>query len=95
MLEFEVCLPLLAGLGIVLEVLFEGLLCVRDHGLELVAREELAVLTDALMRKDDVALVVDGHDEEQRQQDGRNEYTAQGRADEVKAALDEAVPLAG
>ena len=47
------------------------------------------------MRKDDVALVVDGHDEEQRQQDGRNEYTAQGRADEVKAALDEAVPLAG
>lgn len=42
-----------------------------------------------------MALVVDGHDEEQRQQDGRNEYTAQGRADEVKTALDEAVPLAG
>lgn len=95
MLELEVCLPLLAGLGILLEVLLEGLLCVRDHGLELVAREELAVLTDALMRKDDMALVVDGHDEEERQQDGRNEYTAQGRADEVKTALDETVPLAG
>lgn len=95
MLELEVCLPLLAGLGIVLEVLLEGLLCVWDHGLELVAREELAVLADALMRKDDMALVVDGHDEEQRQQDGRNEDAAKGCADEVKAALDEAVPLAG
>ena len=95
MLELEVCLPLLACLGIVLEVLLEGLLCVRDHSLELVARKELAVLTDALMRKDDMALVVDGHDQEERQQDGRNEYTTQGRADEVKTALDEAVPLAG
>lgn len=95
MLELEVCLPLLAGLGIVLEVLLEGLLCVRDHSLELVAREELAVLTDALMRKDDVALVVDGHNQEERKQDGRNEDAAKGRADEVKAALDEAVPFAG
>lgn len=95
MLELEVCLPLLEGLGIVLEVLLEGLLCVRDHSLELVAREELAVLTDALVRKDDVALIVDGHDEEQRQQNGRNEDAAKGRADEIKAALDEAVPLAG
>ena len=94
-LELEVCLPLLACLGIVLEVLLEGLLCVRDHSLELVARKELAVLTDALMRKDDMALVVDGHNQEERQQDGRNEYTTQGRADEVKTALDEAVPLAG
>lgn len=95
MLELEVCLPLLAGLGIVLEVLLEGLLCVRDHGLELVARKEPAVLADALVRKDDMALVVDGHDQEERQQDGRNEDAAQGRADEVKTALDEAVPLAG
>lgn len=95
MLELEVCLPLLAGLGIFLEVLLEGLLCVRDHGLELVAREELPIAADALMRKDDMALVVDGHDEEQRQQDGRNEDAAKGRADEVKTALDEAVPLAG
>lgn len=95
MLELEVCLPLLAGLGIVLEVLLESLLCVRDHSLELVAREESSPLADALMRKDDMALVVDGHDEEQRQQDGRNEDAAKGRADEVKAALDEAVPLAG
>ena len=94
MLELEVCLPLLACLGIVLEVLLEGLLCVRDHSLELVAREESSPLADALVRKDDVALVVDGHDQEERQQDGRNEDAAQGRADDVKAALDEAVPLA-
>lgn len=95
MLKLEVCLPLLACLGILLEVLLEGLLCVRDHSLELVAREESSPLADALVSKDDVALVVDGHDEEQRQQDGRNEDAAKGRADEVKAALDEAVPLAG
>lgn len=95
MLELEVCFPLLAGLGVIFEVLLEGQLCVRDHSLELVAREELAVLTDALVRKDDVALVVDGHDQEERQQDGRNEDAAKGRADEVKAALDEVVPLAG
>ena len=95
MLELEVCLPLLAGLGILLEVLLEGLLCVRDHSLELVARKESSPLADALVRKDDVALVVDGHDQEERQQDGRNEDAAKGRADEVKTALDEAVPLAG
>lgn len=94
-LELEVCLPLLAGLGILSEIFLQGFLRIRDHGLELVAREKSSPLADALMRKDDMALVVDGHDQEERQQDGRNEDAAKGRADDVKAALDEAVPLAG
>ena len=95
MLKFEVLLPLLTGCGVLLEVFLEGFLCVRDHGLELVAREEATALADALMRKDDMALVVDGHDQEQGQQNGQNKDAAEDCADEIKAALDEAVPLAG
>lgn len=93
-LELEVLLPLFAGLGVLLEVFLEGFLCVRDHGLELVAREEHAMLADALMREDDVALVADGDHDGQHDEDRRNEDTADGCADDVEDALDDAVATA-
>lgn len=94
MLELEVLLPLLAGLGVLLEVFLEGFLRVRDHGLELVAREEHAMLADALMGEDDVAFVADGDHDGQCDEDRRNEDAADGRADEVEDALDDAVATA-
>lgn len=94
MLELEVGFPFLAGLGVLGEVLLEGLLGVRDHGLELVAREEPAVLADALVREDDVTFVVDGDDEDEAQQDWRDDDAAADGADEVKHALDGAVAAA-
>lgn len=94
MLELEVLLPLLAGLGIFLEVLLEGFLCVRDHGLELVAREELPIAADALVREDDVPLVADGDHDGQHEEDRRDEDAADGREDEVEDALDDAVAAA-
>lgn len=69
-LELEVRFPLLAGLGVLPEVLLKGLLGVWDHGLELIARKEPAIFADALVGEDDMALVVDGDDEEEGQQDG-------------------------
>lgn len=93
-LELEVLLPLFAGLGVFLEVFLEGFLCVRDHGLELVAREEHAMLADALMGKDDVALVADGDHDGQHDEYRRNQDAADGRADEVEDALDDAVATA-
>ena len=94
MLELEVFLPLFAGLGVFLEVFFEGFLCVRDHGLELVAREEDAIPADALMGEDDVALVADGDHDGQCDEDWRDEDAADGRADEVEDALDDAAATA-
>lgn len=94
MLELEVLLPLLAGCGVFLEVFLEGFLCVRDHGLELVAREEHAIPADALMREDDVAFVADGDHDGQCDEDRRNQDAADGRADEVEDALDDAVATA-
>lgn len=93
-LELEVGFPFLAGLGVLGEVFLEGLLGVRDHGLELVAREEPAVLADALVREDDVAFVVDGDDEDEAHQDRRDDDTAADGADEVEHALDGAVAAA-
>lgn len=93
-LELEVLLPLFAGLGVLLEVFLEGFLCVRDHGLELVAREEHAIPADALMREDDMALVADGDHDGQHDEYRRNEDAADGRADEVEDALDDAVATA-
>ena len=92
--ELEVLLPLFAGLGIFLEVFFEGFLRVRDHRLKLVAREQHAVLADALMGENDMSLVVDGHDNRQGDENRRNQDAAENRADEVKSAFDEAVPMA-
>lgn len=94
MLKLEVLLPLFAGLGIFLEIFLEGFLCVRDHGLELVAREEHAIPADALMGEDDVAFVADGDHDGQCDEDRRNEDAAEGRADEVEDALDDAVATA-
>lgn len=94
MLELEVLLPLLAGFGVFLEVFLEGFLCVRDHGLELVAREEHAMLADALMGEDDVAFVADGDHDGQCDENRRNQDAADGRADEVEDALDDAVATA-
>lgn len=94
-LELEVLLPLLAGLGVLGEVFLQGFLCIRDHGLELVAREESAILADALVGEDDMAFVVDGDNQEQGQQDGRYQDAAECGEDDIEAALDEAVPLAG
>lgn len=65
MFEFEVLLPFLAGLGIFLEVFLESFLRVRDHRLELVAREQNTIFADALVCKDYMPLVVDGHDDGQ------------------------------
>lgn len=93
-LELEVLLPLLAGFGVFLEVFLEGFLCVRDHGLELVAREEHAMLADALMGEDDVAFIADGDHDGQCNENRRNEDAADGRADEVEDALDDAVATA-
>lgn len=93
-LELEVLLPLLAGLGVFPEVFLEGFLCVRDHGLELVAREEHAMLADALVGEDDVAFVADGDHDGQCYEDRRNQDAADGRADEVEDALDDAVATA-
>lgn len=92
--ELEVLLPLLAGLGIFLEVLFEGFLRIRDHRLELVAREQHAVFADALMGENHMPLVVDGHDDNEGDEDWRNQDTAKNRADKVKSAFNEAVPMA-
>lgn len=94
MLELEVLLPLFAGLGVLLEVFLEGFLCVRDHGLELVAREEHAIPADALVREDDVALVADGDHDGQHEENRRDEDAADGREDEVEDALDDAVAAA-
>lgn len=93
-LELEVGFPFLTGLGVLGEVFLEGLLSVRDHGLELVAREEPAVLADALVREDDVAFVVDGDDEDEAHQDWRDDDAAADGADEVEHALDGAVAAA-
>lgn len=93
-LELEVLLPLFAGLGVFLEVFLEGFLRVRDHGLELVAREEHAMLADALMGEDDVAFVADGDHDGQCYENRRNQDAADGRADEVEDALDDAVATA-
>lgn len=95
MLELEVLLPLLAGCRVFLEVFLKGFLRVRDHGLELVAREEDAIPADALMGEDDVALVADGDHDGQRDEDWRDQDAADGRADEVEDALDDAVATAG
>lgn len=92
--ELEVFFPLLAGLGIFLEVLFEGFLRVRDHRLELVAREQHAVFADALVGENDMPLIVDGHDNRQGNENRRDQDAAKNRADEVKSAFDEAVPMA-
>ena len=92
--ELEVFLPLFAGLGIFFEVFFEGFLRVRDHRLEFVAREQHAALADALVREDHMALVVDGHDNGQGDEDWRDQDAAKDCADEVKTAFDEAVPAA-
>ena len=94
-LELEVLLPLFAGLGVFFEVFLEGFLRVRDHGLELVAREEHAIPADALMGEDDVALVADGDHDGQGDEDRRDQDAADGRADEVEDALDDAVATAG
>lgn len=94
MFEFEVFLPLFAGRGIFLEVFLEGFLGIRDHRLELVAREQHAVLADALMCEDYMSLVVDGHDNGQGNENRRDQDAAEDRADEVEAAFDEAVPAA-
>lgn len=94
MLELEVGFPFLTGLGVLGEVFLEGLLGVRDHGLELVAREEPAVFADALVREDDVAFVVDGDDEDEAHQDWRDDDAAADGADEVEHALDEAIAAA-
>lgn len=94
-LELEVLFPFLAGCGIFLEVFLQGFLRVRDHGLELVAREEPAVLADALMREDDVSLVADGHGDDEADENRRNQETADGRKDEVKNAFEPAVAAAG
>ena len=93
-LELEILLPLFAGLGVFFEVFLEGFLCVRNHGLELVAREEHAMLADALMREDDMAFVADGDHDGQCDENRRNQDAADGRADEVKDALDDAVATA-
>lgn len=92
--ELEVFLPLFAGLGIFLEVFFEGFLRVRDHRLELVAREQHAVFADALVGENDMPLIVDGHDNRQGNENRRDQDAAKNRADEVKSAFDEAVPMA-
>lgn len=92
--ELEVFLPLFAGRGIFLEVFFKGFLGVRDHRLELVAREQHAVFADTLVRKDDMPLVVDGHDDHEGDENRRDQDAAENRADEVEAAFDEAVPAA-
>ena len=94
MLELEVGFPFPAGLGVLGEVFLESLLGVRDHGLELVAREEPAVLADALVREDDVAFVVDGDDEDEAHKDRRDDDAAADGADEVEHALDGAVAAA-
>ena len=94
MLELEVLLPLLAGLGILSEVFLQGFLRIRDHGLELVAREELSIAADALVREDDVALVADGDHDGQHEEDRRDQETADGREDEIEDALDDAVAAA-
>lgn len=94
-LELEVLFPLLAGRGVLLEVFLEGFLCVRDHRLELIAREEFASLAHTLMGKDDMPLVVDRDKQDKCQQDRRDQDTAENRADQIEAALDEAVPPAG
>lgn len=93
-LELEVLLPLFAGLGVFLEVFLEGFLRVRDHGLELVAREEHAMLADALMGEDDVAFVADGDHDGQCDEDRRNQDAADGRADDVEDPLDDAIATA-
>lgn len=93
-LELEVLFPFFAGCGIFLEVFLEGFLSVRNHRLELVAREQHAVFTDALMRKNHMAFVVDGHDDSQDDENWRNQDAAANRADEVKDAFDKAVPAA-
>lgn len=93
-LELEVLLPLFAGLGVLLEVFLEGFLCVRDHGLELVAREEHAIPADALVREDDMAFVADGDHDGQHNEYRRDEDAADGRADDVEYALDDAVATA-
>lgn len=92
--ELEVFFPLFASRGIFLEVFLEGFLSVWDHRLELVAREQDAVLADALMRKDYMPLVVDGHDNGQGDENRRDQDAAKDRADEVEAAFDKAVPAA-
>lgn len=94
MFELEVFLPLFAGLGVFLKVFLEGFLGVRDHRLELVTREHDTVLADALVRKDYMPLVVDGHDDGQGDENRRDQDAAKDCADEVKDALDEAVPAA-
>ena len=93
-LELEVGFPFLTGLGVLCEVFLEGLLGVRDHGLEFVAREEPAVLADALVREDDVAFVVDGDDKDKAHQNRRDNDAAADGADEVEHALDGAVAAA-
>lgn len=69
MFELEVGFPFLAGLGVLGEVFRKSLLGVRDHGLEFVAWEEFAVPSDALVREDDVAFVVDGDEEDEADKD--------------------------
>lgn len=93
-LELEVLFPLFAGLGVFFEVFLEGFLRVRDHGLELVAREEHAIPADALVGEDDVALIADGDHDGQCDEDRRNQDAADGRADDVEDALDDAVATA-
>lgn len=94
-LELKVRFPLLAGLGVLGKVFLQGFLCVWDHGLELIARKEPAIFADALVGEDDMALVVDGDDEEEGQQDGRYQDAAEYGEEDIEAALDKAVPLAG
>ena len=93
--EFEGFFPFFPGLGMGFQVLFEFRLGIWNHGLEFVAVEFFAVIADAAMGEEHMAVVPDGVRYGYGQQDRADEQAAADGGYQVKRAFVDAITTPG